>query len=285
MTHVIESPLLYDLIKRYLTGESIQKLADEIGVSNGVLRQRFKKMNVVLHPRRRSIPADMVERYLAGESEQALAKAYGVSRIVIRRRLLEEEIEPRNKSAAMITRWERAGEAERHALLNPAHVAAKGRSVSTVEKIKRAKTRELNQIGIVHVEQQLADYLAHQGLVITQQKAIGPYNIDITCNEASVAVEIFGGSWHNGGGHAARFIERSKYILNAGWSLLIIWVDGRRHPLTITGMAYTAVYMELHRRDPSMIGEYRVITGTGQLPPATKSYLNTRAIVERLRSG
>src|SRR5690606_37643437 len=93
--------------------------------------------------------------------------------------------------------------------------------------------------------------------------AIGPYNCDLAVHP--VAVEVFGGGWHWHGAHYARAEERFRYIMNEGWYVLVVVVGfNGRFPLTPAVGDYVASEIERARRDPSLVGQYRVVWGAGE---------------------
>ena len=106
--------------------------------------------------------------------------------------------------------------------------------------------------------------LSERGLDVTPQRAIGPYNLDIAVNAPLIAVEIYGGKWHSTGTHRIRHFERCKYLLDLGWNVVIVWVDGLRYPLDIGADNYIVAFVEQLRRAPTVRGQYRVILGNGR---------------------
>ena len=88
------------------------------------------------------------------------------------------------------------------------------------------------------------------GLAPAIQIACGTYNLDIAVHP--VAVEIHGGAWHGYGTHGAGAIQRSRYILDAGWTLIVIWVNERRHPLSAAAADYVVALREESERDPAL---------------------------------
>lgn len=223
---------------------------------------------------------DICRRYIAGESEQKIAKDFGFDRQVIQRVLRENGIPRRSMSAAQQIKNARMSPEDRARQTAAAHEAAKGRKATLQERIQRAQTIEQRQLHTTPAETQLAIRLSAL-FDVTQQKAVGKYNIDIALNEPPVAVELFGGSWHQSGNHIARFHERVKYLLNSGWSVLIVWVDGLRYPLSVGCDKYVIRFANELRGNPSAISQYRVILGNGDTAPVAKRYLNTPADIER----
>jgi len=204
---------------------------------------------------------DLVKRYLAGESEQALAESFGVSRAVIRRVLLEAGIRPRNRSAGMHTRMAQTSPEERRRLASAAHDAVRGKAKTA--DFLAAKALGIERIGAAHgnasvAELILADMLREAGREVIHQKAIGPYNVDLTTGP--VAVEVLGGGWHRSKKHG----ERLRYILNAGWDVIYVWVDGRNFPLATGAGEYVAAHCEFRDRNPAAPRCYRVIRGGGE---------------------
>lgn len=226
---------------------------------------------------------DILCRYQAGESENKLASELGVSRQVVRRHLLESGIQPRGRSEAELIKWQRMTPEQRDRQVAAAHIAARGRTVSWEEKCRRAKALEGYDYLIVPVETELAEFLRSRGLDVTQQKAVGAYNIDVAINLPTVAVEVFGGQWHTCAEHKTRHYKRVKYLLNEGWHVLIIWVDARRYPISVGAHKYIISFTEELRRNPPALSEYRVILGNGEDAPIASSYLNTPADIKRLR--
>lgn len=284
---------LEDAVRLYHAGEPIAEISRQLGVNVVSVYRRLNQAGVTLrraegrNPNRRIRLdcGDICARYLGGESEKSISETLKVSRKAIRRVIREADIEPRGRSAAMLERMSRTTKEERQNLTSAAHKAVRGRKATVEEREKRAKTVELTLSRAVPIESKLADWLIERGISVTQQRAVGKYNLDIAIDADSVAVEIFGGGWHSSGTHRATFHERTKYLLDLGWNVLIMWVDGRRYPLDINGCDQVVAFAEECRWSPSPRGKYRVILGDGQHPPARGSYFNSPADIERLGCG
>jgi hypothetical protein len=218
----------------------------------------------VVDVRRYNIPLDvddLVRRYVAGESEKALAESLDVSRGTVRNRLLKAGVQPRNRSEGMFTRMAQTSPEERARLASAAHAAVRGRPLSTSHKLASAATKEamgINAPGVSPAEKMLAGWLAEAGLPVISQKAVGPYNVDIA--SGTVAVEIFGGGWHK----TKLEGERLRYILNAGWDVLYIWVHATRFPLTAGAAQYVLAHCQFRDGNPAAPRCYRVIRGGGE---------------------
>lgn len=202
--------------------------------------------------------ADLARRYLAGESEKALAESLGVSRTPIRRLLLKAGVEPRNRSAGMYVRMARTGPEERARLTEAAHAAARGRTIPFDELCRNALGTQSSVANISAYEYRLCDLLAERGVAYTQQRAYGPYNVDVTVGR--VAVEILGGNWHASKSHG----QRIRYLLDSGVDVLYIWSTGD-FKIGPGAAEHVIAFAEEASGNPTSGGRYRVIRGNGQL--------------------
>jgi very-short-patch-repair endonuclease len=286
----------------YSAGKSITTSAAEnhVGYENlrrelirrGLLRSR-KESRQLLSERasktrreKLNLPdKEIAERFLAGESVKALAESYGVSRGPIAVRLKHQGIEPRSQSEAMKLRMSRMTPEERLALAAPSHRAAR-RKHTEEERAKMALSRERNRTHVSPGEEMLEAWLAERGIVATPQKAVGRYNIDLAVG--TIAVEIFGGGWHGYGHHKATSLKRFRYLLDRGWTVVVVWLNAVRFPLTPAVADYLVTFVEQARRDPSLRGQYRVIRGDGQEMPVRGDDLHELTVPpsdERLLNG
>ena len=227
---------------------------------------------------------DLVRRYNSGESVKALAKFIGHSRQVVRRLLQSRGITVRNRSESMLVRMSRTPESERKRLTDAAHAAVRGTRRSFEELVERAITRERRGRGIDPSERALLAMLNRRGVLACPQKAVGPYNVDLAIAEPSIAVEVFGGAWHRSGRHLERFVRRFKYILDAGFSTVIIWND-RRYPLSEGAADYVVTLCERLGKGETMGREHHVIRGDGQPTSRGKDKLNYWAVVGHPHDG
>lgn len=224
---------------------------------------------------------NLILRYEAGESELKLSREFGIDRGTIRRRLLSAGITPRNGSQANIASMGRMTFEQRQARTAASHIAARGRYHTIAEREMRAATRESKKLGVSLAETIFVDMLKGRGITnIVQQKAIGVYNVDIAIKSPRIAVEIYGGNWHTCESHAILHSKRTPYILNRGWSMVIIWVDGINYPLTVKAADYVAALVDAFRACEPARSQYRVIRGTGENVSILSSNFNCLAPVE-----
>jgi len=206
---------------------------------------------------------DIKRRYLAGETLNSIAKSFNCTRTPIIRRLLASGVVLRSGSEVRNNMWKNiTSPADRARIISAAQDAVRGKRQSREHRVKIAKTCEIRQIGITRGEQILSDLLRARGLTVTQQKAVGVYNVDVAIHEGPLAVEIFGGSWHNSGRHAARFRKRCDHLVNEGWIPVIIWATAH-FPLEQAAVEYLVSLSERVCSGESVWRQEHVIRGDG----------------------
>lgn len=250
---------LDDAITRYLAGEPMREILAATGVSNTTFHRERSRRGIP--PRRHLVlpDAEIVAAYEAGESEYSLSRRLGVSRDALRKRLTEYGAQIRGRSQAGTNRTAGMTADERLAQAAAAHDAVRGTKQTMEQLLARSQAREARGLTDSDGEQFLHDALVRRGLVPVVQKSIGKYNVDLAV--APVAVEVLGGGWHLAKRHHA---VRTPHILNAGWSLLFVWNHEGDSALREGAAEYVVSYLEEARRDPSLVGEYRVISGSGE---------------------
>ena len=204
---------------------------------------------------------DYLRRYQSGESENALAKEIGVNRSTFRKRLLDAGIAPRNQSQSETLKWAKMSRTKRANQVRAAHAAARGRNVSFDELCQRAKSREGNlNYNVSADEIALGDWLKSNGVDdVVHNAAVGPYNCDI--RTGSIIVEVWGGNWHP----KPIDIERTKYILDSGYHVLIIDTQ-KRFPLDCSIIGEDIITCRyIFGLDPAGTREYWMIRGDGEL--------------------
>lgn len=205
---------------------------------------------------------DLVERYMSGDSVLALSERVGVSRRTINRWLMDAGIEIRTASQQMHIRQSRLSDSERRRRLERAWAAKRGRPNPVESRIRGAAARERRAEPGSDSERLLAGWLRERGMPVRHQVAIHTYNVDLAA--APIAVEVFGGNWHATGLHLARGPQRCEEIIDAGWSIVYVW-DQSRCPMRVEAADHVIAFYEATRRDPSLVGEYRMVRGDGKL--------------------
>ena len=228
---------------------------------------------------------NLINRYLAGETEQKLAREVGIDRGVLRRNLIKSGITPRTMSQAISLRMSQMSIENRHAITANAHIAAKGRHAPIEELEARAIVRQNSCSTQSPTERKFINLIRKKGITVTPQKACGKYNIDIAIESDSIAVEIYGGSWHATGRAAFRDKKRIPYLLDAGWHLVIVWVDNARYPLTIKAINYIIALMQSIRLNEPLWREYHMIRGDGQLMTFPSFQFNGNTFIHSTATG
>src|ERR1019366_8486103 len=202
---------------------------------------------------------DLVRCYRNGESALDISKRTGIGRGPIRKRLVLSGVPVRGLSESQRLRALETDPETRKRNVLAANIARRGQVVSQETLIQLAKIRQAHLSHVSHYETALADLLKSRHMPTTQQLAIGPYNCDLAA--APVAVEVFGGNWDGGSRNPKRALKRLRYILDAGWHVLMIRTD-RKRPITPSIADYVVSYVKETSRDKSRIREYRVIRST-----------------------
>ncbi len=222
---------------------------------------------------------DLIERHKAGESVNQASKRLGVGRFVVDRFFREAGFITRSLKDANSTRYLHISQEKRRSMTAAAHNSVRGKRQTYEHRVKIAKARELRATPI-GTERKMISLLKRRGFACVPQKAIGPYNVDIALTELSIAVEIFGGHWHTGGRHAARFRKRTDEILDAGWAVIIVWVIPKKGcPLTGGSADEILALSKRMRRDKTLRSQEIVISGNGKFPAAGHNKSDGRPIV------
>ena len=203
---------------------------------------------------------NLLMRYQSGESENQLAKEAGINRQTFRKRILDAGIAPRTQSEAETTKWQNMTAGQRERQVKAAHKASRGRKVTIAELCLRAKMREGNiNYNVAPDEIVFADWLRNIKINTICNFAVGPYNCDL--GAGSVIVEIWGGSWHP----KPEDTKRTKYILDAGYSILFIDLDRRRFPISRIVTEYVIALLQEASRNPTARCQYWMVRGNGEL--------------------
>lgn len=251
--------ILDDAIKRYLAGEAQEKILADLHISAGTLHRERRRRGVPSR-RVRVLPGEEIAAaYLAGESEYSLSDRYLVSTSVIRRYLVAEEVPLRGRADAGRARAAGMTPDERKGQATAANAAVRGTKQSHEHLIARALTNEARGRQSPG-EYRMARWLAFHRLEPIPQRAIGKYNVDLAI--APVAVEILGGGWHL---EKRTHAHRTPEILDAGWHLVFIWNHEGISALAPAAADYVVAFLKEVRRKPPACGQYRVISGNGQL--------------------
>lgn len=247
-------------IALYLAGEPTEKIKSDCGVSSTLLHRIRERRGIPPRPRV-SVPEDrIVSAYMAGASEYGLSREHQVSRGTIARVLRDAKIERRGMSDAQKTLNAQRSDVDKRSQVQAAHKAARLRRVPEIQKLRHALTIEQAGRSGSEAERSLLEMLEAKGQCVGVERAVGPYNVDLSL--LPVAVEVLGGGFH---GVKARHRERTPYILDAGWHLVMVWAYEGASALGEGAAEYLVTFVDEVRRHPPATSQYRVISGQGKL--------------------
>lgn len=252
-----------DLVKLYKGGMTKANIARHFGCAPSCIQKRLSKLGFPAKSpgveQRFILDEDeIVILYNSGMTKRSIGKRFGCSELVIAKRLSEHGIpKSSTRSDAMRIRLARVGADGRSALSTAAHNAVRGMKRTDADLCKRALGKERAFKLASPAEESLYKLFCDKNIPAVPQKAVSKYNIDFAIG--TVAVEISGRARKD----KENFRERVKYLLDAGWTLIVIWA-GIRRPITESAANYIISIVEQSSTDPSLCGQYRVIRGDGK---------------------
>lgn len=255
--HIPEASIV---IADYVSGMTGPQIAEKYGIGPSSVHRILKANNIEANSYSPEIDLDRAkELFQNGIGIGGIVKHVGGSTTYLKNIFAKNGIKTRNRSEQQLARMGRTTAEERRALAKAAHDAIRGKKVSHQSLINRSNARCKT---VSKYERQLMDMLTERGITTEPQLPIGPYNCDLA--SGSVAVEVFGGGFHWYGKHLASVEERFRYILNAGWNLLVVPVNAWGCELDSVVADYVAAYIKKANSDPSGRREYRVIWRSGE---------------------
>lgn len=205
--------------------------------------------------------SDIADLYRSGESVNHLSKKFGISRTCITRNLRDYGVELRNQSASEYVKWERVrlvNPAQVRRQVEAAHNARRGSRDSAEVKRKRATTRAKRCTHVFANEAEIASSIRALGFTVTQQTAVGHYNVDLTVDELRIAVEVISTKLNRV--RSQKAAQRAVNILNHGWKVvMVLMFDGEAR---FSDIAKNLVALgKLPSSNETGWGQYRVIWG------------------------
>lgn len=261
MPRPIDPSDLDQAVALYLAGKSIQEIETDTGVTNTSLFRERKVRGIPPRPRSAVVPrTEAIDLYKSGASVLELSNRYGVSRYTITEILRQAGVERRGQSRAAKVSAQRSTAEERKTRAAAANRAARMRKVPQIQKLRHALQVESRAAHDSGGEESLNLLLRSKGVRPIPQRAVGVYNVDLAM--LPVAVEVLGGGWH-----AVKSVhaERTPYILDEGWHLVMVWDFEGRSALDAGAADYLVAFLEEVRRNPPSTCQYRVITGQGEV--------------------
>ncbi len=143
-----------------------------------------------------------------------------------------------------------------------AHDAIKGAKRTYEDLCKRAIAKQFNHPKLTRWESLFFDFLRANDIPFTCSKAIGKYNVDFLV-DTSIAVELFGGSFHATGRAADRLHERMKFLIENGFNVYIVWCLSDETSIFPGCFDDFVTFRKSISGNETPVGQYRVIWSDG----------------------
>lgn len=213
----------------------------------------------------------LIRDYLAGTSIKQLANELKIDRGSVTRRLQKAGITLRGRSDAERMKWVSMDRAATERQLSAAWAATRGREVGDRELLARNRARRKTQCyGLFEVD--LMMMLSAAGLSISDQHAVGRYNLDLAINPPGIAVEVVASRRNSSA--TAQFLKRTEYLLDREWLVIVVLCWGKRAdgsdrslPPDVTEKVLSVT--QLASSDETLRGRYGVI-GSERYPRAAR---------------
>lgn len=257
-----------NFIKRYISGETLSKLSKEAHVdfrtAKRILNESGIKTRNMSESQIANLPIEqIIERYKSGESTVEIASDFNVWHTTIGDALKRNGIPIRPITERAKIGASKIDVKTRKRMMKIAQNSRRGNIDTIKTKIARAKTIERTGGKTSELESRFCQWLTESNISFKRQTAVGIYNIDITIGK--IAVEIFGGNWHASPSRYRRSMKRAKYIFDRGWSIVYIWHNSTRYPISENAADYVISLADSFSSNPSSFGQYWVIRGDGQV--------------------
>ena len=194
----------------------------------------------------------VIADYTNGISSEELGRKFNVVPGAVRRYLRENGVTIRTISEAGLVLNSFLSQKERIRKYNHGKYP--------IANAKRALTHQRTRSRIGKGENELFNILINRGIKSVQQKAIGPYNIDIAV--FPVAVEIERSPAHPFDLKYAR--KRIKHLTDAGWFVISIWIPRYDSIITETCVEKLISYLQIAQSKGALRCKHRVIRGSGK---------------------
>jgi very-short-patch-repair endonuclease len=208
-------------------------------------------------------PVDLYRAHEQGESLLQISNRIAVSRSAILRQWKSLGFKQRDRSRAGLNRAGAMSPEARKRQAEAAHGAVRGKKQTFEHLQKKALFKERNPPAMTQAESTVFAVL-NSIYPVTRERACGSYNIDFALG-AHIAVECFGGMWHATGRRAARHEKRVRYLLDAGFDVVIVWVENDDGLRWAGALRETITDLYSASREPSPQRQYRVIWSDGNV--------------------
>lgn len=212
----------------------------------------------------------IIKLYLSGQSENSLSKQFNVNRGVIKNLLLSNNIERRDCEKALVNRMNMLSDSEKKALVKNAQIARRSHPTTQSELINRAIGMQKFNCRVGEFEIETLERLKYDGHNPIHQQAFGRFNFDIAVG--NVAVEIYINTCNPLGRkhHIPKIVE----VAHSNWNIIFVWINPRNKIFSDCAYNEIVKFIEFSASNPSFIGQYRVIRGTGEFYAASRDYFD-----------
>jgi len=224
---------------------------------------------------RESNHAAVRELINAGHSVNSAAKALNLSRACVYTIMEEIGIQPfdvsegNRRAAAMQT------EAARLARASAAHEAIRQIGRNKITQGDHALRKHVSGDYIGMGEAKLAEQLIAKGLKPIPQAAIEGYNIDLLCDHLAVEVHNYSDRATN----RTQIVTRAVKLMCSGISVLYVKTGPQFPVITDAAVNQVVAFHDITSRNPSGIGQYRMVRGDGQVDWSSERQLDHLASV------
>jgi hypothetical protein len=138
----------------------------------------------------------------------------------------------------------------------------------------QAQERKLKKIRELLAEQkkieatELISELKNRGFNSIQQKAFKRYNFDIAIGNVAVEIHVATTQPNSTINNFSKLTE----VTNCGWNIYYIWINPRKKVFSDVIYNDLIRFINFSQSDPTFIGHYRVIRGSGELYSSTCNY-------------
>lgn len=272
------------LVSRYVGGESLKAISDNLGTSRQAIGDWLKRHGVTL---RGKSEAETLKWSVMKEDRQAVERQCQAAWEGTKRRRVTHLDEKLTKMLYQGgSRKEIANTVGMSEPFVKKRLKELGNDLQHGRRERRARGVQLfvpksNSYMVSHVERTILAALHAIGINPIHQFACGPYNLDMAFEVERVAIEIERSTIS-----ASKSLrrERIEYLFDREWSLLVVYIP-KRTIRTHNGRASAPVdaaliakkivtFLELARLDPALAGQYGVINRNGQPAAMRRDYFH-----------
>lgn len=234
------------VLAMYRNDPNTQRIATKYGVDIGTVIKFLRDHGFDTRRRneieKRTTDAKVVKKYIKGASENRISIDLGVSRTAVRRALERTNTPIRGSSDAEKAKWK-------------SKVGDRGHVEKQCGEAWKTRTGPIGK----H-EREIVECIKRQGVDASPQFRIAPYNVDFAIESCRVAVEVQRSRMGTGSMRS----DRLKHILDAGWSILIVWTPKAKAIDCERAAERCIAFAEIASQNQSSRGCYGVIDGNGE---------------------